>query len=382
MKNKANVVIIGGGISGCAIAYELAKRGETDVVVIEKHHIASGATGRCGAGIRQQWATKMNCLMAKYSVEYFENAQAELEYDGDIEFSQGGYLLISSTKEEDEQFKKNVELQNSLGIKSVKLTKEEAQKIVPHLNLKAMEGAAFCQSDGHLNPFTTTDAFYKAAKRLGVEFYLQTEVKDIVLDGNKITKVITDKGEIITNKVVNAAGGHSYEIGKMVGVELPIFSENHEILVTEPVERMQDPMVMSFSQNFYCQQTPHGSFIMGRSDKEKEPGYNIESTHIFVDRMSKTITNILPKIGELRMIRQWGGLYNISPDRQPIYGTIDEVEGFYLAVGFSGHGFMFAPVTGLVVAEQILGLKPSMDFGDLSIKRFEKGEIKIEGNVV
>lgn len=382
MKKKANVVIIGGGISGVAIAYNLAKMGETDVIVLEKEYLASGGTGRCGAGIRQQWATEMNCLMAKTSIDFFETAQEELQYDGDIEFKQKGYLLISSSKAEDKEFEQNVKLQNSIGIPARKISKKEALEIVPHLNPDAFYGAAYCPTDGHLNPFTTTDAYYKAAKRLGVTFYTNTEVLDIKTKDKTITEVVTNNGIIKTNKVVNAAGGHSYEIGKMVGLDLPVYSENHEILVTEAVEEMQGPMVISFSQNFYCQQTPHGSFIMGRGDPEKEHGYTVESTHLFLDRMSKTITNILPKIGELRLVRQWGGLYNISPDHQPIYGTVKEVDGFYLAIGFSGHGFMFAPVTGLLLAEIILGKPTTLDITNLSIDRFEKGNIKIEGNVV
>ncbi|MCF7927203.1 MAG: FAD-binding oxidoreductase [Candidatus Izimaplasma sp.] len=382
MKNNAKVVIIGGGISGVAIAYNLAKMGETDVIVLEKDHLASGATGRCGAGIRQQWGTKMNCLMAKKSIEFFETAKEELDYDGDLQFKQKGYLLVSSTKEEDKEFEQNVILQNKIGIPARKITKKEALKIVPHLNPDAFYGAAFCPTDGHLNPFTTTDAFYKAAKRMGITFYTQTEVLDIKTKNKKITEVITTNGSIKTETVVNAAGGHSYNIGQMVGLDLPVYSENHEILVTEAVEQMQGPMVISFSQNFYCQQTPHGSFIMGRGEPDKKPGLNVESTHLFLDRMSKTITKILPKIGELRLVRQWGGLYNISPDHQPIYGPVKEVKGFYLAIGFSGHGFMFAPVTGMIIAEMILKKPFSIDISGLTIDRFEKGNITIEGNVV
>ncbi|MFW6319180.1 MAG: NAD(P)/FAD-dependent oxidoreductase, partial [Bacillota bacterium] len=180
MKTKADVVIIGGGVSGCSIAYHLAKAGQQNIVVIEKAYLTSGATGRCGAGVRQQWGTKMNCILAKKSVEFFETAQEELNYDGDIEFKQEGYLVISSNQEESDMFKDNVALQNSLGIPSRVLTKEEAQAIVPHLNTDVVHSATFCPTDGHLNPFTMTDAFYKAAKTLGVKFYTYTEVTDII----------------------------------------------------------------------------------------------------------------------------------------------------------------------------------------------------------
>ncbi len=382
MRNKANVVIIGGGISGMAIAYNLAKKGMKDIVVVEKEYYTAGATGRCGAGIRQQWATKMNCLLAKKSVAFFEKAQEELAYDGDIEFKQEGYLIVATTKEEDEQFDKNVKLQNELGIPTQKLDKEAARKIVPYLNMDIVTSATFCPTDGHLNPFTTTDAFYKAAEKLGVTFYKFTTVTDIVVEHDEVKAVVTDKGTIETPVVVNAAGGYAKDIGKMAGVDIPVYSQNREILVTEPIERMQGPMVISFSKNIYCQQTPHGAFIMGRGDN-RPPGYAMDSTWEFLDEMAKTVTELLPPIGELRVIRQWGGLYNMSPDHQPIISDAKETKGFYMACGFSGHGFMLAPMTGLLLSEMILGEEPSMPLEDLKLDRFEGKDItNMEKSVV
>lgn len=381
MKNKAGVVIIGGGISGCSIAYNLAKKGFTDVVVIERNYLGSGSTGRCGAGVRQQWGTEMNCKIAKASIEFFQTAKEELNYHRDIEFKQEGYLLLATNEEEDKRFSEDVRLQNSLGIPSIKVTKEEAREIVPHLNTEEIVSATFCKTDGHLNPFLLLDAYYQAALKLGVTFMKYTTVTDIKTVGNKIVSVVTNKGEIETDKVVNAAGGYAKEIGTMVGVDIPVISRNHEILVTEPIEKIQGPMVMSFSKNIYCQQTPHGSFIMGRGD-ERSPGYSMTSTWKFLDEMSKTVTKLLPLIGNLRVIRQWGGLYNISPDHQPIYGEVKEIKGFYLAVGFSGHGFMFGPMTGLLVAEQILGLPNTIDVSSLSIERFSDSNLIHEKLVV
>lgn len=380
---KANYVIIGAGISGCSIAYNLAKKGVKDIIVIEKHYLTSGSTGRCGAGVRQQWGTKMNCMLAKASIEFFEKAQETLQYDRDIEFKQEGYLIVAANEEEDKQFAENVKLQQSLGIPAQKITKEEAKKIVPHLNTDVIVSATFCPTDGHLNPFTMTDAYYKAAKRLGVTFYFNEEVKDIIVNENKIEKVITDKREIITRNVINAAGGYAKEIGDMVGVDIPVYAEKHEILVTEPIEKIQGPMVMSFARNIYCQQVPHGSFIMGRSDPNIEPSHDIESSWQFLDEMAKTVCEILPIIGNLRVIRQWAGSYTMSPDRQPIISDCDEVEGFYIACGFSGHGFMFAPMTGILLSEIILKEDLTIDIKDLHLNRFKyQKEFVLEKSVV
>ena len=380
---KANIVIIGAGISGTGIAYNLAKKGMKDIVVFDASYLTSGATGRCGAGIRQQWSSKTNCLLAKKSVDFFEIAQEVLEYPRDIEFKQEGYLIIATSKEEDIQFDENVKLQQSVGIPARKCTKEEALEIVPHLNEDAFISATFCPTDGHLNPFTTTEAYYLAAKKLGVKFFFNESVTDIVVKNKKIEKVITDKREVITNKVVNAAGGYSKEVGDMAGINIPVFSENHEILVTEPIEKIQGPMVISFLKNIYCQQVPHGSFIMGRSTPNQVEGHGNGSTHEFLDEMAKTAVHILPPLGELRVVRQWGGSYNNSPDRQPIISDTSELLGFYMACGFSGHGFMFAPMTGLLLSEIIMGEKTSIDIKELHIDRFKNSNNTIyERNVV
>ena len=381
MRSSAQVVIIGGGISGCAIAYNLAQKGVRDIVVVEKNYISSGATGRCGAGIRQQWGAEMNCLIAKASIEAFKSLQEELDYERDIELKQGGYLLLATSKEENELFKSNIKLQRTLDIPSEFLTPSEALDIVPYLNIDLITGAAFCPTDGHLNPFLATDAYYQAAKRLGVTFLTHTEVIGIETEHDAIQAVLTSKGRIITDTVVNAAGGYSREISAMAGTDLPVYSERHEILVTEPIEPMLDPMVMSFSMNIYCQQTPHGSFIMGRGDDQEEHA-TTQSSWQFLEKMAKTVTSIMPPIGELRVIRQWAGLYNITEDHQPILGPSDVVKGLYIAAGFSGHGFMFGPMTGLLLSEFILGEERTIDVSALSVDRFKTGKLVLEKSVV
>jgi len=377
---KCNVLIVGAGISGLSIAYHLAKKGVNDILVVDQGYFTNGATGRCGAGVRQQWATTQNCLLAKASMEFFENAHNILDYD-DLELKQEGYLIVATTLEEEAQFKENVKLQNSLGIPTRFLSKEEALKIVPHLNPDAFISATFNQKDGHLNPFKTSEAFYLAAKKLGVSFSFYEEVLDIQKEERNFT-ITTSKDSYQVNQVVNAAGGYSYEIGHMVGLELPVYSENHEILATEPVEKFQGPMVMSFSKNIYCQQVPHGAFLMGRSDPNVKKGHQVDSTVNFLREMSKTVVDLLPKIGSLRVVRSWGGSYNMSLDRQPIIGQTD-IENFYVACGFSGHGFMLAPMVGLLLSEIMMGQQPSMDVDFLSLNRFkDKSSLHIEKSVV
>ncbi|MGE0003914.1 MAG: NAD(P)/FAD-dependent oxidoreductase [Candidatus Izemoplasmatales bacterium] len=377
------IVIIGAGISGTSIAYHLAKAGEQNILVLEKAYLTAGATGRCGAGIRQQWGTEANCVLAKKSIEFFEGAKEELEYDGDIEFKQEGYLILATTPEEDLLFDRNVALQNRLGIPTKKCTIEEALKIVPHLNPKAFVSATYCQTDGHLNPFKMTEAFYLAAEKKGVAFHFFEEVVGIQTGVHPRFTIQTNKQAYECDILIDAAGGYAAEIAKMVNVDIPVYSENHEILVTEPIELMQGPMVMSFSKNLYCQQVPHGSFLMGRTTPHQAHGHDISSSWEFLDEMSKTIMDIAPKIGELRVVRQWGGSYNNSPDKQPILSDVHEVPGFYVACGFSGHGFMFSPMTGSLMASLVLGTKPEVDMAMFHLDRFQTTQqTSVEQSVV
>lgn len=380
MIKRADIVIIGGGIIGCSIAYNLAKKGCKNVVLFEKNSLASGATGRCGAGIRQQFGTKMNCILARESIKIFENLSQELDYD--IELNQGGYLILAYTEKEVNQFKKNVALQQSLDIDVRFITVKEAKKIVPPLNTEDILAATFCPTDGHADPFKTNFAYAEAAQRLGVKIYTFTEVNEIETENNKIVAVNTDKGKILTPTVINAACGYSGIIGKMVGVDLPVYSQRHQILITEPIDPLFRPMLMSFSRNFYCQQTPHGSIIMGFGDPNEPKGDDIGTSWQFAREMAQKMTTVVPLLKEVSMVRQWAGLYNVSPDAQPILGEHPKVGGFYMAIGFSGHGFMLAPVASKLIAELILEGKTSLPIDKLDIGRFERGELILEPSVV
>jgi sarcosine oxidase subunit beta len=381
MKNKARVVVIGGGVNGCAAAYNLAKLGERDVVVLERSFLASGATGRCGAGIRQQWGLPMNIELSSASMRVFEHMDELLEARRGIELKQGGYLLLAFTDKEVDQFKKNIKLQNEHGIPSRLLEPKEALAIVPFLNLEGIKACAFCQKDGHANPFLVTQAYADAAQRLGVSIETYTTVTGLEVVGGRIRAVETNKGRIECEAVIDAAGGWAQDVARMAGVELPVYSERHQILVTEPVAPMLGPMVMSFSYNIYCQQTPHGSFIMGYGDPNEPKDGNQNSSWDFMEVMAKKVTKLLPPLKGIRVVRQWAGLYNISPDKAPIVCETPQVKGLYVACGFSGHGFMIAPMVGLMLAEMILGKTPTLDL-DLSLDRYQSGKLHLEPSVV
>ncbi|MDR1651959.1 MAG: FAD-binding oxidoreductase, partial [Synergistaceae bacterium] len=209
-KNRAGVVIIGGGILGIATAYYLAKFGVKDVTVLEKGTVCSGSTGRCGAGIRAQWGTEMNCRLGIASLDIFEHLDDELGMP--VGLSQEGYLLVAYTEREFENLRRGMKLQNSLGINSRELSLPEARGICPALDASDAVGFIYHARDGHADPFLTTAAYLEAAKRLGVSYFKGTEATGITVRGNRAAGVDTSRGRIDAGIVINCAGAYAQDV--------------------------------------------------------------------------------------------------------------------------------------------------------------------------
>ena len=213
MKTTYDAIIIGGGILGVSIAYELAKAGMTNICVIERHYLAAGSTGRCGGGFRQQWSTEANTRLAMDSVHRFETIEDELGYK--TEFHQGGYLILAHTDEEVAQFKKNVAMQRKLGLDVNTVSPAEAGKIVPFLNPDLIKMATWCPKDGHISPFLLTQAYANAARRRGVDIKLWTEVKGLMKKSNTFF-VMTSQGPVYEAPILfNCTGSFSRTVGNM-----------------------------------------------------------------------------------------------------------------------------------------------------------------------
>jgi len=381
MKKGYDVVIIGGGIVGCATAFELAKRGITDVLLIEKGYLTSGATGRCGAGIRQQWGSELNARIALESTQIFEHLEEYTGFSGNCELNQNGYLLVAYTEKEWAQFQENLKVQHRLGIDSYALDLQQAKEIVPYLNTEGMYGATFCQKDGHANPFHCTQAYAEGAQRMGVEIATYTTAIGFTTAGGRITGVKTDKGYVEAKTVINCANVHAPELARMVGEDIPVRSERHQALVTEPVASLLNCMVMSFARSYYVQQVPHGSFVMGIGPHE-ESSFSFRSTWQFLEQNCAIICEALPALRKLNVIRQWAGQYDLSPDCNPVIDEAAAARGFYSVCGFSGHGFMVSPRIAILVANHLAGQEDTLDIKRFSKKRFETGELLLEPAVV
>lgn len=381
MNYSFDAVIIGGGILGVSTAYELAKAGMKNVCVIEKRYLASGSTGRCGGGFRQQWSTPANTSLAMESVKRLEEIEEELGYK--TEFHQGGYLILAHKPEEVEQFEKNVIMQKELGLEVDIIDPDEAIKIVPYLRKDAFIKASWCPKDGHINPFLLTQAYANAAKRLGAKIHLWTNVTGIMKKTDTFF-VMTENGDTYqTGTLFNCAGGFSRNIGEMLNVEIPVDPYRHEILVTEPVEKLWDPMVISFDVGLYSRQEKSGGIVMGMGDPNEPVGTFVGSSMHFMYEMAKRFTLLFPKLSKMRIVRQWAGLYEMTADAQPILGFVDEIDNFIQACGFSGHGLMLAPAVSRLLTDLIVNNKSVKVIEELNVKRlYNLKGVKLEKSVV
>ena len=378
---KADIVIIGGGVNGCSLAYQLAKKNKK-VVLLEKSYLCSGATGRCGAGIRQQWSTKENAELAIKSVKIFE--QLEKELGAEIGLRQGGYLIAIHNEKDMKQAEKNVLMQKNLGLGVSILSPEEIVKIVPILDLKGMKskGATFCPTDGHVDPFKTTHAYAKAAEKNGAKLYKFTSVTDIKTKNKRVESVTTTKGTIKTNIVVNAAGAWSRQISDIVGIRLPNKPFRKEILVTERVKPMFKTMVISFKDGIYFSQQEEGQILGGIPIHSEKSGYLTSPTFDFIHHMSKTLTRYAPTLKHVNVIRQWTGYYDVTPDARPIIGETDKVKGFIQCNGFSGHGFMLSPMVTKILTEYIIDGRYPEILESLNLDRYKDKTTVKEVSVV
>ena len=381
MRSGAEVVIVGGGVVGTSIAYHLASRAVPDVVVLEKDFLAAGATGRCGGGIRQQWSTRTNVLLARHSVAEFENFKHVMGQD--IQYRQGGYLLTAFNEKMLAELKKNVVLQNSLGVNTRMVTPQEVRKISPILNVSDLVGGSFGPRDGVANPFLVVKGYADRARRLGVEICTRTTALALEHDGSRVRRVVTERGSIETRWVVNAAGPWAARVGRMAAAELPVEPCRHQILVTEPVELIHPCMVIDLFHNIYFSQAQEGAFIAGQSDRDEPPGYNVKNSSHFAVELSRKLIYHAPVLRNVKVVRQWAGLYEVTPDSQPILGKIEPFENFLCAAGFSGHGFMLAPAAARIISDLICrGSTELADLRELGLARFFDGKTTKEKNVV
>jgi len=372
LPEKCEIAIIGGGVMGLSIAYHLAKRDLVDVVVIERGYLAEGASGRNGGGVRQQWATEINIRLMQESVELCRRFAVELGVN--VWFRQGGYLFLARSAKEVARLEKNIALQNRCGVPTKMLAPAAARDIVPELDLTGIVGASYNATDGILFPWPFLWGYARQAAVYGAKIFTQTPVT--LLEHEKeggYTVHTATRGKVRARRVINATGAWSPALGKMIGVDIPTYPIRHEICSSEPLKPFLRPMVAELASGLYCSQSMRGEIVGGVTIPGHGSTYNMGSTLEFLSTYARRLVRLMPVLGEIKVLRQWAGPYDQSPDGNPIIGAAPGHPDFFLACGFVGHGFMMAPIIGKLYADLLVGDPPHEIFAQSNLGRFSDG---------
>jgi sarcosine oxidase subunit beta len=382
MRTTADAVIVGGGIIGAATAFYLAREKYGQILLVEKEPFTgAGSTSKAAGGIRAQFNTEINIRMSMLAEKMFK--QFKEETGQDALFDQVGYMFLLSDEARIGEFKKAYELQRSLGLPVELLKPEEIAQYAPHVRTDDIKLATFCKQDGLADPHEFLSGYEKAARGLGVEISLETEVTGFTVNGDKITEVKTSKGNISTPLVINCAGAWAGKIGEMVGADVMIRPIRRQCVTTGPLDWVKPffPMVVDVASGLYSHKESKG-LLLGWADPNVKPSFDISIDPDYTDAMLEKGLNRIPQLEEAEVANQWAGLYETTPDHRAIIGWESKVQGMFHNAGFSGHGLMHAPAAGLITAEIIAGKEPSVDVSPLSPDRFAKGELVEETNVI
>jgi sarcosine oxidase subunit beta len=371
------VVIVGGGIVGCASAYYLADRG-ADVTLLERSSLGAGATGRAAGGIRAQFSTTVSIRLSQEAISVWETF--EEEFGVDVEYRRPGYLYVAREESTAERFEETVPFQNEHGVDSRILDPEAATEHVPGLRTEQYVSTAYCPTDGFADPHLGLQGFSMAATEAGADIQTGVGVTDVRARDGRVVGVDTTEGRYDADAVVNAAGSWSPTVAEMAGVDLPVTPKRRQALIVDPESPVPDsnPLVTDLDAGCYFRPERDGQALVGghfgqdppQNPDEYETSHDLDWAADVVEQVATVADYFGP---ESRLVRGWAGLYAMTPDHHPVIE--ESLPGFVTATGFSGHGFMQSPATGQVVAELVVdGEATTVDVSPLGRDRFERGE--------
>jgi sarcosine oxidase subunit beta len=380
LPERADAVVIGGGVMGVSTAFHLAEAG-AEVVLFERDELASGSTSRAAGGVRAQFSDPVNIALGRRGLELFEDFARRP--GGEIDLKQHGYLFLLSDPADLAAFEKSVEVQNALGVPSRILSVEEACALAPIVSPDGLIAAAYAPRDGHCTPEAVVQGYAAAARAHGARLVRHCPVTGVDVSGGAITGVRTDQGVVRTDTVVCAAGPWSAAVGEMAGVELPVRPLRRQIVVTEPIPDLPRdmPMTIDFGTSFYFHDEGPG-LLMGMSEPEDVYAFDAPVTDEWLAALAEVVARRAPRLAETGLAHRWAGLYEITPDHNAIVGESPDVSRFLYATGFSGHGFLQGPAIGEVMRDLVLGRTPEIDVSPLDVRRFAASAARPEHNLV
>jgi sarcosine oxidase subunit beta len=371
LPRSASAVIIGGGVVGCSIAYHLARRGMTDVVVLERESVGSGTTSKAAGGIRVQFPHATEIRFALESIRVFERFRDEFGVDPG--YTKIGYLYLLSTETQLRGFEKRIALQRSLGADVRVLSPDDARKLVPALRVDDLLAAVWGPQDGMAGPAEVTNAFARRARELGARIVEGVEVAALDRAGGRIEGVVTSQGTIATPLAVNAAGPAAARVGRLAGLALPVHPRRRHIFFTEPFPEIPGPVPLTtdVTSGFYFRKEMEQVLLSPGDVEDIGEDTNVPMDWGRVEDTVQKAVHRLPLIEQARIAGGWAGLRPLTPDDHAIIGW--GAPGVFLAVGFGGHGFQHSPATGRYAAEWILDGAPSIDLSLFDPNRFAPG---------
>ncbi len=367
---RADVVIVGGGIMGLALAYELGRRGVTDVLVLERGPLNAGASGRNGGGVRAQWSTPTMIRLGRRSLELCARLAVDLGVN--VWFRRGGYLFLAPTRAEAARLEAYATLHRREGLRTRVLGRDQALEIVPELDRRRFVAASWNPDDGVVFPWPFLWGYAARAEALGARVATFTRVTGFDVTGPRVVAVRTDRGRVACDTVVVACGAWSPEVAALAGVRLPSRPIRHEILATEALKPWLGPLVAVLGSGLYFSQTQRGEIVGGLGDPAERAGADQGSTLRFLARFARAATGLCPRLAGVQVVRQWAGLYDVTPDHQPILGPAGFANFLQLS-GFVGHGFMMAPAVAERYADLLAGRGRDEIFDRFALARFARG---------
>ena len=384
MTRTADVVVVGGGVVGTSAAYHLADAGVGHVLVLERaDHLAAGSTGACAGGFRYQFSSEVNVRLSRASIPMITGFTEDHGLPLDV--AQHGYLFLVRTETLWRDFLAANRMHASVGVEADVLSPEEAVALAPAISAEGLVGATYGPRDGIADPSGLTQGYATLARRAGAEIELGVEVEVVRSASGRVLGVDTTVGPVDADVVVNAAGPWGGRLASTVGVDLPLEPIPRHVLVTGPFPGAPErrTLVIDAETTFYFHREGAG-VLMGMGGADEVASFDTTPDEAFIaEELLPTAVRIFPPVEEAAVEHSWVGLYEMTPDRHPIIGQAPGVAGFYLANGFSGHGFQHAPVVGKLLAELIVeGAARTVDISSLGLERFERGHLVREGHVV
>lgn len=375
----SDIVIIGSGVAGMALAAELTAIKAGKVIVLEKGYIGSGNSTRNVGRVRAPQLTEKLTKIALKCQKKYDALGEELGFN--ILFRRGGYVWLLYDNDELSHMRKICEMHNRLGVKSELLDPDDALRRLPVLNSgEPLKGALFHADDGIVHHDAVVMAYHQKARLQGASIYQGCEVKKINVKEGRIVGVDTNQGTFCTSLIVNAAGPSSSEVARLAGIHIPSAPLRREVMVTMPVKPLMDCACTFYRPNEgWFNQTMRGEIVAGAVDAKEPFGYNRSTSFNFLSRTSSLLVRKAPILGSLKIQRSWAGMYDITPDHNPLIGESNEVKGFYQLNGWSGRGMLLAPYLSQLLAEQIIKGATSELLKSFNLNRFEgiKREMEI-----